>query len=332
MTERIERFVYDDAIVRMFMLATLVWGFGRLRPLHTNAVIFAFAGNAIFAGRLLLVAAAAQGADVQRQLSRLPLLGLAGDHRRRGDHAAPRLHPGQGVRRARVADRHRDRRRVGGVRRELLRDGAPSAASGTSTSRSGSTSRRSSRSRSCTSSTTSSIPAGLFKSYSIYAGVQDAFMQWWYGHNAVAFFLTTPFLGLMYYFLPKAANRPVFCYRLSILHFWSLVFIYIWAGPHHLHYTALPAVGLDARHDLQRHAVDAVVGRHDQRPADAARRLEQGRRGSGPQVLRRRHHVLRHGDVRGADALDQERQRAVALHRLDHRARPRRRARLGRAS
>lgn len=84
------------------------------------------------------------------------------------------------------------------------------------------------------------MPAGLFKSYSIYAGVQDAFMQWWYGHNAVAFFLTTPFLGLMYYFLPKAAERPVFSYRLSIVHFWSLVFIYIWAGPHHLHYTALP--------------------------------------------------------------------------------------------
>ena len=84
------------------------------------------------------------------------------------------------------------------------------------------------------------IPLGLWKSYSIYAGVQDAFMQWWYGHNAVAFFLTTPFLGMMYYFLPKAANRPVFSYKLSILHFWSLVFIYIWAGPHHLHYTALP--------------------------------------------------------------------------------------------
>ncbi|QDU32098.1 hypothetical protein KS4_01270 [Poriferisphaera corsica] len=84
------------------------------------------------------------------------------------------------------------------------------------------------------------VPSGLFKSYSMYAGVQDAFMQWWYGHNAVAFFLTTPFLGLMYYFLPKAADRPVFSYRLSIIHFWSLVFIYIWAGPHHLHYTALP--------------------------------------------------------------------------------------------
>src|SRR3990172_12270793 len=84
------------------------------------------------------------------------------------------------------------------------------------------------------------VPAGPLKSYSIYAGVQDAFMQWWYGHNAVAFFLTTPFLGLMYYFLPKAAERPVFSYKLSILHFWTLIFIYIWAGPHHLHYTALP--------------------------------------------------------------------------------------------
>jgi cytochrome c oxidase cbb3-type subunit I/II len=84
------------------------------------------------------------------------------------------------------------------------------------------------------------VPIGLWKSYSVYGGVQDAFMQWWYGHNAVAFFLTTPFLGLMYYFLPKAAERPVFSYKLSIIHFWSLVFIYIWAGPHHLHYTALP--------------------------------------------------------------------------------------------
>jgi cbb3-type cytochrome oxidase subunit 1 len=106
------------------------------------------------------------------------------------------------------------------------------------------------------------------KSYSIYAGVQDAFMQWWYGHNAVAFFLTTPFLGLMYYFLPKAADRPVFSYKLSILHFWSLVFIYIWAGPHHLHYTALPGVGQHAGDVVQRDAVDAVVGRDDQRFAD----------------------------------------------------------------
>lgn len=84
------------------------------------------------------------------------------------------------------------------------------------------------------------IPVSLFKSYSWYAGVQDALVQWWYGHNAVAFFLTTPYLGLMYYFVPKAANRPVYSYRLSIIHFWALIFLYIWAGPHHLLYTALP--------------------------------------------------------------------------------------------
>ena len=84
------------------------------------------------------------------------------------------------------------------------------------------------------------IPVTLFKSYPIYAGVQDALVQWWYGHNAVAFFLTTPFLGLMYYYLPKAANRPIYSYRLSIVHFWALIFLYIWAGPHHLLYSALP--------------------------------------------------------------------------------------------
>jgi cytochrome c oxidase cbb3-type subunit I/II len=84
------------------------------------------------------------------------------------------------------------------------------------------------------------LPVSMWKSYSWYAGVQDALVQWWYGHNAVAFFLTTPYLGLMYYFLPKAADRPVYSYRLSIIHFWALIFLYIWAGPHHLLYTALP--------------------------------------------------------------------------------------------
>ncbi len=84
------------------------------------------------------------------------------------------------------------------------------------------------------------VPVSFWKSYSLYAGVQDALVQWWYGHNAVAFFLTTPYLGLMYYFLPKAANRPIYSYKLSIIHFWALIFIYIWAGPHHLLYTALP--------------------------------------------------------------------------------------------
>ena len=84
------------------------------------------------------------------------------------------------------------------------------------------------------------LPVSFMKSYSWYAGVQDALVQWWYGHNAVAFFLTTPYLGLMYYFVPKAANRPIYSYKLSIIHFWALIFIYIWAGPHHLLYTSLP--------------------------------------------------------------------------------------------
>ncbi|MGB0712011.1 MAG: cbb3-type cytochrome c oxidase subunit I, partial [Gammaproteobacteria bacterium] len=84
------------------------------------------------------------------------------------------------------------------------------------------------------------VPVSLTKGYSAYAGVQDAMIQWWYGHNAVGFFLTAGFLGIMYYFIPKQAERPVYSYRLSVVHFWALVFTYIWAGPHHLHYTALP--------------------------------------------------------------------------------------------
>jgi cytochrome c oxidase cbb3-type subunit 1 len=85
------------------------------------------------------------------------------------------------------------------------------------------------------------VPVSLFKSYSIYSGATDAMIQWWYGHNAVGFFLTAGFLGMMYYFVPKQAERPVYSYRLSIVHFWALIATYIWAGPHHLHYTALPS-------------------------------------------------------------------------------------------
>ena len=84
------------------------------------------------------------------------------------------------------------------------------------------------------------LPVSFWKSYSAYAGVQDAMIQWWYGHNAVGFFLTAGFLGMMYYFVPKQAGRPVYSYRLSIVHFWSLIAIYMWAGPHHLLYTSLP--------------------------------------------------------------------------------------------
>ena len=84
------------------------------------------------------------------------------------------------------------------------------------------------------------VPVSFWKSYSVYAGAQDAMVQWWYGHNAVGFFLTAGFLGMMYYFIPKQAERPVYSYRLSVVHFWALIFTYMWAGPHHLHYTALP--------------------------------------------------------------------------------------------
>jgi cytochrome c oxidase cbb3-type subunit I/II len=266
MSEHMEKFTYDDTTVRKFAIVTIVWGlvatlaglvlalqlvmpslsfnseyltFGRLRPLHTNAAIFAFAGNAIFAAvyyssqRLLktrmfsdtlsavhfwgwqaiIVAAAVtlpMGITQSREYAELewPI-----------DIAiavvwvvfAINLFGTIKVRRERhiyVAIWFYIATVVTVAILHIFNNLV--------------------------------VPAGLFKSYSLYAGVQDAFMQWWYGHNAVAFFLTTPFLGLMYYFLPKAANRPVFSYKLSILHFWSLVFIYIWAGPHHLHYTALP--------------------------------------------------------------------------------------------
>ncbi|MFG0316374.1 MAG: cytochrome-c oxidase, cbb3-type subunit I [Planctomycetota bacterium JB042] len=263
----LESFSYDDAIVRKFVLATLAWGaigtlvgvfialqltlpslsfdlpwltFGRLRPLHTNAVIFAFAGNAIFAAVYYSSQRLLKARMFSDLLSNLHFWGwqaiiVAG---------AVTLPLGytQGKEYAELewpidiaiavvwvvfainffgtVARRRERHlyvalwfyiatiiavAVLHVFNNLV------------------------------------VPATALKSYSLYAGVQDAFMQWWYGHNAVAFFLTTPFLGLMYYFLPKAANRPVFSYKLSILHFWSIVFIYIWAGPHHLHYTAVPA-------------------------------------------------------------------------------------------
>jgi len=266
MSTHLENFSYDDAIVRKFLWATVVWGlvgflvgllialqlanpwfnfdipwlsFGRLRPLHTNAVIFAFAGNAIFTGayystqRLLktrmfsdalsnfhfygwqaiIVAAALTlplGFTQAKEYAELewPI-----------DIAIAVVWVAFAVNFFGTIARRRERHiyvaiwfYIASIVTVALLHIFNNL----------------------------SVPAGWLKSYSIYAGVQDAFMQWWYGHNAVAFFLTTPFLGLMYYFMPKAAERPVFSYKLSILHFWSLVFLYIWAGPHHLHYTALP--------------------------------------------------------------------------------------------
>ncbi len=267
MTERVERFVYDDGIVRMFLLATVVWGavgttvglvvalqlvspafnlatpwlsFGRLRPLHTNAVIFAFAGNAIFTGVYYSAQRLLRARMWSDLLSRLHFWGwqaiivaaavtLPLGYTQSKEYAELEWPVDIAITLVWVVfavnvfgtiARRRERHlyvalwfyiatlvaiAVLHIFNNLV------------------------------------VVAGPMKSYPVYAGVQDAFMQWWYGHNAVAFFLTTPFLGLMYYFLPKAAERPIFSYRLSILHFWTLVFIYIWAGPHHLHYTALPA-------------------------------------------------------------------------------------------
>jgi cytochrome c oxidase cbb3-type subunit 1 len=122
------------------------------------------------------------------------------------------------------------------------------------------------------------IPAGSMKSYSAYAGVQDAMVQWWYGHNAVGFFLTAAFLGMMYYFIPKQAGRPVYSYRLSIVHFWALIFTYMWAGPHHLHYTALPDWTQSVGMVFSLGFACSELGRHDQRHHDFVRRLAQAAR------------------------------------------------------
>jgi cytochrome c oxidase cbb3-type subunit I/II len=262
----LDRFSYDDDIVRKFLFATLIWGvvgmtvgllialqlanpifnfntqylaFGRLRPLHTNAVIFAFAGNAFFMGCYYSTQRLLKARMFSDALSRFHFWGW------QAIIVSAALTLPFGFTQAKEY-----------AELEWPIDIAIAVVwvvfavnfFGTLIKR---------RERHIYVAlwfyiasivtvailhifNNLSMPAGALKSYSIYAGVQDAFMQWWYGHNAVAFFLTTPFLGLMYYFMPKAAEGPVFSYKLSILHFWSLVFMYIWAGPHHLHYTALP--------------------------------------------------------------------------------------------
>lgn len=262
----VETFKYDNRIVRAFAIATIVWGiigmgagllaatqlfhpaanfgvpftsFGRLRPLHTNAVIFAFVGNGMFAGiyyslqrlckarmfsdtlswlnfwgwNAIIVAAAITlplGLTTSKEYAELewPI-----------DLAITAVWVFFTVNLMGTILKRRERHMyvaiwfyIATALTVALLHIVNSLA----------------------------VPATFFKSYSIYSGVQDALVQWWYGHNAVAFFLTTPYLGLMYYYLPKAAHRPVFSYRLSIIHFWALIFVYIWAGPHHLLYTALP--------------------------------------------------------------------------------------------
>lgn len=266
MAAHVESIKYDDKIVRLFVLATLLWGvvgmlaglfialemaypaigmglpwlsFGRLRPLHTNAVIFAFAGNTIFAGiyystqrlckarmfndflsklhfwgwQAIIVSAALTlpfGITTSKEYAELewPI-----------DIAITLIWVVFALNFFGTIWRRREKHLYVALwfyiatilTVAMLHIGNSLA-----------------------------LPVSLTKSYTIYAGVQDALVQWWYGHNAVAFFLTTPFLGLMYYFMPKVAERPVYSYRLSIIHFWSLVFLYIWAGPHHLLNTSLP--------------------------------------------------------------------------------------------
>ncbi|MEA3461239.1 MAG: cytochrome-c oxidase, cbb3-type subunit I, partial [Bacteroidota bacterium] len=261
-----QKFYYDNKIVKYFILATIIWGvvavlvgvlialqlafpafnfgieftsFGRMRPLHTNAVIFAFVGNAIFAGvyyslqkllkarmfndllsqihfwgwQLIIVLAAvtfALGITTSKEYAELewPI-----------DIMIAIVWIVFGWNMIGTVIKRRVQHIYAAIWWYLASFLGVAILHVVNSFE---------------------LPISLFKSYSIYAGAQDAVVQWWYGHNAVAFFLTTPFLGLMYYYLPKAANRPIYSYRLSIIHFWSLIFLYMWAGPHHLLYQALP--------------------------------------------------------------------------------------------
>lgn len=261
-----QQFYYDNKIVRNFLYASIVFGvvgmlvglivatlylfpnmfdgisflsYGRLRPLHTNAVIFAFVGNAMFAGiyyslqrllktrmfsdalsqinfwgwQLIIVAAAITlplGITTSKEYAELewPI-----------DIAIALVWVVFGVNMIGTILKRRERHIYVAIWFYLATFITVAVLHIFNSLE---------------------LPVSLTKSYSVYAGVQDALVQWWYGHNAVAFFLTTPFLGLMYYYVPKIANRPVYSYRLSIIHFWSLIFLYIWAGPHHLLYTTLP--------------------------------------------------------------------------------------------
>ncbi len=262
----LQQFKYDNKITKYFIIATVIFGlvgmlvglliatqlvfpemnmglqftsFGRLRPLHTNAIIFAFVGNAMFAGvyysmqrllktrmfsdmlswihfwgwQLIIVAAAITlplGITSSKEYAELewPI-----------DIAITVIWVVFGINMIGTILKRRERHMYVAIWFYIATFVTVAVLHVVNSF---------------------AIPVDFFKSYSWYAGVQDALVQWWYGHNAVAFFLTTPFLGLMYYYLPKAANRPVYSYKLSIIHFWSLIFIYIWAGPHHLLYTSLP--------------------------------------------------------------------------------------------
>jgi cytochrome c oxidase cbb3-type subunit I/II len=262
----LETFNYDNRSVKNFAYATMLWGFvgmlvgvvaafqlyfpqlnfnlpytsfGRIRPVHTNAVIFAFVGNGIFMGVYYSLQRLLKARMFSDVLSKIHFWGwqliillaavslLAG--MTTGKEYAELEWPIDilialiwvvfGINMFGTILKRREKHLYVGIWFYIATFVTIAILHIVNSIE---------------------IPVTLFKSYSWYAGVQDALVQWWYGHNAVAFFLTTPYLGVMYYFLPKAANRPVYSYRLSIVHFWSLIFLYIWAGPHHLLYTSLP--------------------------------------------------------------------------------------------
>jgi cytochrome c oxidase cbb3-type subunit I/II len=262
----LERFAYDNKIVRNFLVATMLWGligflvgltialqlvfpalnadlpwftFGRLRALHTNGAIFAFAGNAIFTGvyySLQRLLKARMASDLLSKihfwgwqliiLSAVVTLPLGFTTSKEYaelewpiDIAIALVWVVFGVNMIWTILKRREEHLYVAVWFYIATFVTVAVLHIFNSLE---------------------LPVGALKSYSVYAGLQDALVQWWYGHNAVAFFLTTPFLGMMYYFLPKAVDRPIYSYRLSIIHFWALIFIYIWAGPHHLLYSALP--------------------------------------------------------------------------------------------
>jgi cytochrome c oxidase cbb3-type subunit I/II len=263
---QLEKFTYDNKIVRNFGLATIIWGiigmtvgllvamqlfkpamnmgnqyttFGRIRPLHTNAVIFAFVGNAIFMGVYYSLQRLLKARMFSDLLSKIHFwgwqliiisavitlpLGLTTSHEYAElewpiDIAITLIWVVFGINMFGTIIKRRERHLYVAIWFYIATFVTIAVLHIVNSFE---------------------LPISFFKSYYVYAGVQDALVQWWYGHNAVAFFLTTPYLGMMYYFLPKMAGRPVYSYKLSILHFWSLIFIYIWAGPHHLLYSSLP--------------------------------------------------------------------------------------------
>ena len=263
---QVEKFYYDNKIVKWFAYATMLWGivgmlaglwvaiqfyapgaalnfapttFGRLRPLHTNAVIFAFVGNTIFMGVYYSLQRLCKTRMFSDKLSWIHFFGwqgiivaaaltlLAGYTTGKEyaelewpiDIAITLVWVVFGINMFATIIKRREKHLYVAIWFYIATWVTVAMLHIVNSFE---------------------MPVSFLKSYSWYAGVQDALVQWWYGHNAVAFFLTTPILGLMYYFLPKAANRPIYSYKLSIIHFWALIFIYIWAGPHHLLYTALP--------------------------------------------------------------------------------------------